>query len=236
MRKQVKKYESASSSCDLPVLHVTIQLAANLLASSPSFRSSSLPHLTPVATTILTRLQDPKSQNLAACVLLQAWKQSDSCDGSREVLLCLCGRGRDSNHCDFALLCVRHLALSADFFCALTREQRIHMLDLVRDLELLTADDDEGGAHAQLPLVNLLALVSDFTYLTDVILTTSLGTVCSFSVPNPHGYRFTSILVGWRSKNTHRNRKKLGSLCFEVLDVLFRGLKAGSLGIIKFNF
>ncbi len=52
------------------------------------------------------------------------------------------------------------------------------MLDLVRDLELLTADDDdEGGAHAQLPLVNLLALVSDFTYLTDVILTTSLGTV-----------------------------------------------------------
>jgi hypothetical protein len=51
------------------------------------------------------------------------------------------------------------------------------MLDLVRDLELLTADDDEGGAHAQLPLANLLALVSDFTYLTDVILTTSLGTV-----------------------------------------------------------
>ncbi len=51
------------------------------------------------------------------------------------------------------------------------------MLDLVRDLELLTADDDEGGAHAQLPLVNLLVLVGDFTYLTDVILTTSLGTV-----------------------------------------------------------
>jgi hypothetical protein len=179
MRKQVKKYESDSSSCDLPVLHVTIQLAANLLASSPSFRSSCLPHLASVATTILTHLEDPKSQNLAACLLLQAWKQSDSCDGSREVLLSLCGRGRDSNHCDFALLCVRHLALSADF-CALTREQRIHMLDLVRDLELLTtADDDEGGAHAQLPLVNLLALVSDFTYLTDVILTTSLGTVGS---------------------------------------------------------
>jgi hypothetical protein len=179
MRKQVKKYESDSSSCDLPVLHVTIQLAANLLASSPSFRSSSLPHMAPVATSILTRLEDPKGQNLAACLLLQAWKQSDSCDGSREVLLCLCGRGRDSHHCDFALLCVRHLALSADF-CALTREQRIHMLDLVRDLELLAADDDEGGAHAQLPLVNLLALVSDFTYLTDVILTTSLGMVGSF--------------------------------------------------------
>jgi hypothetical protein len=204
MRKQVKKYESDISSCDLPVLHVTIQLAANLLASSPSFRSSSLPHLAPVTTTILTRLEDPKSQNLAACLLLQAWKQSDSCDSSREVLLSLCGRGRDSNHCDFALLCVRHLALSADF-CALTREQRIHMLDLVRDFELLTADDDEGGAHAQFPLVNLLALVSDFTYLTDVILTTSLGTVGSSYQGSGSAWIPLRLDFGWlEGKNTKK--------------------------------
>ena len=156
----------------LPVLHVAIQLMSNLLSTSTSFSAQSADRLWPLATNILIRVEDAKSQNMAACLLLQALKQEGSgagvparlCDG--EMLARLSERGRDTVHSDFALLCVRHVAVS-EHFPQLTREERVLLLDLVRDLELVTS--------SRLPLDNLLVLVRDFTYLTDVILTTTLG-------------------------------------------------------------
>ena len=115
-------------------------------------------------------MADAKSQNLAACLLLHAWKGENSYfakeGGHRDVLTRLCQLGRGAEQNDFALLCVRHVALATDF-CQLAREERILLLDLVRDLELATA--------SQLPVANLLTLVGDFTHLTDVILTKTLG-------------------------------------------------------------
>ena len=156
----------------LPVLHVAIQLMSNVLSTSTSFSAQSADRLWPLATNILIRVEDAKSQNMAACLLLQALKQEGCgagvparlCDG--EMLARLSERGRDTVHSDFALLCVRHVAVS-EHFPQLTREERVLLLDLVRDLELVTS--------SRLPLDNLLVLVRDFTYLTDVILTTTLG-------------------------------------------------------------
>jgi hypothetical protein len=169
VRDLVDKMGDGQSS-RLPVLQISIQLIANLLASSNTFRDKSSSHVWHLATVILTKVEDAKSQDLAACLLLQILKQDDGCDLSicREVIVRLSERGLDTEHCDFSLLYIRQLAASSHFL-QLGREERILILDMIRDLELVTS--------GQLPWDNLLVVVKDFTYLTDVILTKTLGTV-----------------------------------------------------------
>jgi hypothetical protein len=159
----------------LSVLQVSLQLICNLLTSSNAFREKSSNHACHLATAILSKVEDAKSQDLAACLLLHILKQDSLSDTSIgvEVIARLSERGRDSEYCDFSLLCIRQLA-TCKHFIQLGREERILMLDVIRDLELVTSN--------QFPLDNLLVVVRDFTYLTDVILTKTLGkSICEWN-------------------------------------------------------
>lgn len=178
-------------------LRCSVQLLGNLMVGRTDFQIEIFSSLTKMLEKIFL-VEDPKCHNFACMLLFTLLKNEKDLENSvedfhkilsaslPEVLRIL--ESEDStNKSDFAHLCFEEFLDSSKYLTFLTSKDRVSLLpDLPQPI----------------PICIMSLLSTDFTYLTDIILTTSLGSVTQL-VPK-HILSLTSIISESASQDRYR--------------------------------
>jgi len=157
----------------LTSLRCCLQLVGNLLVGQTDYQRKIFSSLTNTLEKLFTEIKDPKCLNFACMILLTLQKNSDDLkvnvdDYQKKLsvfiprILILVEQEVTSSNSDFAQLSFGSFMDNPEYLTYLPSKQRVSLVPYL-------------SLPVPLPIITLLS--TDFTFLTDILLTTNMGSV-----------------------------------------------------------
>jgi len=212
-------------SSEILLPRILLQVIANSVNQNVAVRAELRRKLVESADMIYTDCVDAKVRNLTSCIVLKLMKSCEE-DYSRFrafVPAWLLLVKDEVEHYEFGLLCLKEL-LSHQWCQGLEQRQKDDIYNLLPELDLDPDGLTEAGLHG---------LVDSFTYLTDTILTTTLGSVEDL---NPDVVMSLLEMIIKLSKSPRQNAVLQGkqSLLINTVYLLRMVHEAGKQGVQSF--
>jgi len=212
-------------SSEILMPRILLQVIANSVNQNVDVQDKLKEKLLESADMIYTDCLDAKVRNLTSCIVLKLMKSCEE-DHSRFrafVPAWLLLVKDEPEHYEFGLLCLKEL-LSHQWCQGLDQGQKDDIYNLLPELDLGPDGLTEAGLHG---------LVDSFTYLTDTILTTTLGSVEDL---NPDVIMSLLELIIKLSKSPRQNAVLQGkqSLLINTVYLLRMVHEAGKQGVQSF--
>jgi len=157
----------------LTTLRCSLQLIGNLLVGQTGYQIETFPNLINILGKLFAEITDPKCHNFACMIILTLLKNCDALkaqikDYYKDIsalfssIQQIVEQETTATNSDFAQLCFDSVLNNSEFLVYLTSKQRVSLVP---------------NLPQPLPSSIVTLLSTDFTYLTDILLTTNMGSV-----------------------------------------------------------
>jgi len=188
--------EEGESDYLLTTLRCSLQLIGNLLVGQTGYQKETFPYLINILGKLFSEITDPKCINFACMIVFTFLKNCDVLNAQvkdyykdlsalfpkiKEIV------EQETENSDFAQLCFDSVLGNSEALAHLTSKQRVSLVP---------------NLSQPVPLSIVTLLSTDFTYLTDILLTTNMGSVAQLDPSSI--LALTQLLADCSGKDQYR--------------------------------